>query len=30
MTGESGHKTPYKLWMELADNEKFIVVYPKV
>ena len=29
MTGESGHKTPYKLWMELADNEKFIVVYPE-
>ena len=29
MTGESGHKTPYKLWMELADNVKFIVVYPE-
>jgi len=29
MTGESGHKTPYKLWMELADTEKFIVVYPE-
>jgi len=29
MTGESGHKTPYKLWMNLAENEKFIVVYPE-
>ena len=29
MTGESGHKTPYKLWMPLADQEKFIVVYPE-
>jgi len=29
MTGESGHKTPYKLWMNLADREKFIVVYPE-
>ncbi len=29
MTGESGHKTPYKLWMPLAENEKFIVVYPE-
>ncbi len=29
MTGESGYKTPYKLWMELADSEKFIVVYPE-
>ena len=29
MTGESGHKTPYKLWMSLADIEKFIVVYPE-
>ena len=29
MTGESGHKTPYKLWMELAETEKFIVVYPE-
>ncbi len=29
MTGESGHKTPYKLWMELAEREKFIVVYPE-
>ncbi len=29
MTGESGYKTPYKLWMDLADSEKFIVVYPE-
>ena len=29
MTGESGYKTPYKLWMNLADKEKFIVVYPE-
>ncbi len=29
MTGESGHKTPYKLWMNLADREGFIVVYPE-
>ena len=29
MTGESGHKTPYKVWMALADKEKFIVVYPE-
>ncbi len=29
MTGESGYKTPYKLWMELAETEKFIVVYPE-
>jgi len=29
MTGKSGHKTPYKLWMEIAESEKFIVVYPE-
>lgn len=29
MTGESGYKTPYKLWMNIADNEKFIVIYPE-
>ena len=29
MTGESGYKTPYKLWMTLADKEKFIVIYPE-
>ncbi len=29
MTGESGHKTPYKLWMDIADREKLIIVYPE-
>ncbi len=29
MTGESGYKSPYKLWMNLADQQKFIVVYPE-
>ncbi len=29
MTGQSGHKTPYKLWMPLAERQKFIVVYPE-
>lgn len=29
MTGESGHKSPYKLWMNLAETENFIVVYPE-
>ncbi|NOX85738.1 MAG: alpha/beta hydrolase fold domain-containing protein [Chlorobi bacterium] len=29
MTGESGYKSPYKLWMRIADREKFIVVYPE-
>ena len=29
MTGDSGYKTPYKLWMSLADKNKFIVVYPE-
>ncbi len=29
MTGESGYKSPYKLWMDLAGTEKFIVVYPE-
>ncbi len=29
MTGESGYKSPYKIWMELAETEKFIVVYPE-
>lgn len=28
-TGESGYKSPFKLWMELAEREKFIVVYPE-
>ena len=29
MTGESGYKTPYKIWMDIADEEKLIVVYPE-
>jgi len=29
MTGESGYKTPYKIWMQIADTAKFIVVYPE-
>ncbi len=29
MLGETGKKSPYKLWMELAEQEKFIVVYPE-
>ncbi len=29
MTGESGHRTPYKLWMSLADLDGFVVVYPE-
>ena len=29
LTGASGYKTPYKLWMPLADKEKFIVVFPE-
>ncbi len=29
LTGESGYKTPYKLWMELAETAPFIVVYPE-
>ncbi|MCF6270585.1 MAG: hypothetical protein L3J41_12800 [Melioribacteraceae bacterium] len=28
LTGESGFKAPYKVWMNIADNEKFIIVYP--
>ncbi len=28
MTGLSGHASPYKLWMNLADAEGFFVVYP--
>ena len=27
MTGQKAHKSPHKLWMNLADSEKFIVVY---
>ncbi len=29
MTGESGKKSPYKLWMDLAETNNFIVVYPE-
>ncbi len=29
LTGENGNKSPYKLWMDLANKEKFIVVYPE-
>lgn len=29
MTGQSGNKSPHKLWMNIADDEKFIVVYPE-
>jgi len=29
MTGDSGYKTPYKLWMQIADTARFIVVYPE-
>ncbi len=29
MTGESGFKTPYKLWMSKADSETFIVIFPE-
>ncbi len=29
MTGQSGYKTPYKLWMQVADTAKCIIVYPE-
>jgi polyhydroxybutyrate depolymerase len=29
MVGETGRKSPYKLWMEIADREKFLVIYPQ-
>ncbi len=29
MTGQSGHKSPHKLWMEIAEREKIVVVYPE-
>lgn len=29
LTGQSGHKTPYKLWMQLARHNHFLVVYPE-
>ena len=28
LTGERGHKAPYKIWMDIADKERFIIVYP--
>ena len=28
LTGESGFKAPYKVWMNIAEDEKFIIVYP--
>ncbi|MGI9551635.1 MAG: alpha/beta hydrolase family esterase [Aurantibacter sp.] len=28
LTGESGLKAPYSIWMDIADDEKFIVVFP--
>jgi len=29
LTGQRRHKTPYKLWMRIADREKFLVLYPE-
>jgi polyhydroxybutyrate depolymerase len=29
MIGETGRKSPYKLWMEIADREKLIILYPQ-
>ena len=29
MTGDSGYKSPYKLWMNIADKENLIIVYPE-
>lgn len=29
LTGESGFKAPYKVWMDIADAEKFIIAYPE-
>ncbi|MCX7550239.1 alpha/beta hydrolase family esterase [Xanthomarina sp. F2636L] len=28
LTGKSGLKAPYKVWMDIAEKEKFIIVYP--
>ncbi|NND09145.1 MAG: hypothetical protein HKN87_22470, partial [Saprospiraceae bacterium] len=28
LTGESGLKAPYKVWMELADLDQFMIIYP--
>ncbi len=27
MTGENGYKAPFKLWMDIAEKEKLIIVY---
>jgi polyhydroxybutyrate depolymerase len=29
MTGGNGSKAPYKVWMELAEKDKFIAIYPQ-
>ena len=29
MIGETGRRSPYKLWMEIADREKLIIIYPQ-
>lgn len=29
LTGESGSKAPYEVWMDIADDDKFIIVYPE-
>lgn len=29
LTGESGFKAPYKVWMDIADSEKLVIVYPQ-
>ncbi len=29
LTGRRRHKTPYKLWMGIAEKEKFLVLYPE-
>jgi polyhydroxybutyrate depolymerase len=29
LTGASGHKAPYRIWMDIADTEKVIIVYPQ-
>ena len=28
LTGESGFKAPYKVWMDIAEEEKLILIYP--
>lgn len=29
MTGENGYKAPFKIWMNIADEEKIIIIYPE-